>query len=288
MEDIPISNTEFNLLRDLIYKVCGISLADTKKQMVHSRLRKRLHALQFHSFLAYYNHLLEDSSELTNFVNCITTNKTDFFRESHHFQYVRNVILPHYISQANHGLIEKKLRVWHAGCSTGEEPYTMAMVLRDTLRSCGAWDVRLLASDIDTNVLDTATEGVYEEEKVATVPQQYLNKYFIRTNNGGHKQHAITGDIKEMIKFRRINLLEDAWPIRADVRFDIIFCRNVIIYFDHESRCRLFDKFSRILKPGGYLFIGHSESLFGVSDAYTSLGQTIYQLPPHQYGKIAA
>jgi chemotaxis protein methyltransferase CheR len=282
MEDYILQDTEFRLFRDLIYRLTGIALADGKRQLVKSRLTKRLRYYHLERFQDYYDLVMaqgESGPETTEMVNCITTNKTDFFREPHHFQFVGNKLLQEKIQQARWGQVPRRLRVWHAGCSTGEEPYTLAMTLAEALQGEGHWDVRQLASDIDTDVLAHAARGIYEMERVDPVPEPLLKKYFLRGQGEQSGFVKVRDELRQQITFKQINLLDSLWPIRHDVRFDMIFCRNVVIYFDKPTQRRLFARFQEWLRPGGYLFIGHSESLLGISDAFESLGQTIYRLP---------
>lgn len=282
MEEYILKDAEFRQFRELIYKLTGIALAEGKRQLVKSRLSKRLRHYNLGTFQDYYDLVVaqgESGPEITELVNCITTNKTDFFREPHHFQFVSRNIIPEMIKQARWGSIPRRLRIWHAGCSTGEEPYTLAMTLAEALRGEGHWDVRQLASDIDTQVLAHAARGVYERERVSPVPEPLLKHYFLRGRDEKSDFVKVRDELRRQITFKQINLLESPWPIRPDVRFDIIFCRNVVIYFDKPTQRRLFARFQEMLRPGGYLFIGHSESLLGVSDAFESLGRTIYRLP---------
>jgi chemotaxis protein methyltransferase CheR len=287
MSDITITDNQFRLFRDLIYKVAGISLSDAKRQLVQSRLGKRLRHHELGSFGAYYDLVMSSDAELTTFVNCITTNKTDFFREEHHFQFVRTQIVPRMISDGKRGLAPSRIRAWHAGCSTGEEPYTMAMTLLEALGGEPNWDVKLLASDIDTDVLASAERGIYESDRIAGIPDVLLRRYFERSRTDEEVRYRTKPVLRDLIKFKQINLTKTPWPIRGDVQFDIVFCRNVIIYFDKPTQKELFQRFERVLKPGGHLIIGHSESLLGVTNSFHSLGQTIYQLPTQSKAESA-
>jgi chemotaxis protein methyltransferase CheR len=279
--DIQMNDKEFRLFRDLVYQNSGISLADAKKTMLHSRLQKRLRFHNLSSFSTYYELILSRSyegDELREMINCVTTNKTDFFRESHHFEFVEETILPEIIAASATAGESRKLRVWHAGCSTGEEPYSLAMVLRDSLKSnIDRWDIRQLASDIDTNVLEHAKAGVYERDRFEQVPLKYRSQSFL-TGTGERSAYVkIKSELLDMVTFRQINLLDPVWPIQSEVRFDAVFCRNVVIYFDKPTQRTLFARFHKLLRPGGYLIIGHSESLLGVSTDFESLGHTIYR-----------
>jgi chemotaxis protein methyltransferase CheR len=288
MSDIVITDKQFHQFRDLIYEVAGISLSDAKRQLVQSRLGKRLRHHNLSSFGDYYDIVISNDAEMTTFVNCITTNKTDFFREGHHFDFVRTRFVPNLVATAKLGRGPKRIRVWHAGCSTGEEPYTMAITLLEALEGEGNWDIKLLASDIDTNVLETAERGIYDGDRITDIPTALRCKYFLRNQTDGEVRYKAKPILQELIKFKPINLTQEPWPIRSDVQFDIVFCRNVIIYFDKPTQKRLFQRFESVLKPDGFLIIGHSESLLGVSGAFNSLGQTIYQLPAPDSNKAAA
>lgn len=287
MEDYVLSEKEFAQFRELIYKVAGISLSENKKHLVQSRLQKRLRHHSLTRYQDYYNLVATqevNSPEMIELVNCITTNKTDFFREPHHFEFVTKTLLPEVERRTARGE-PKRLRIWHAGCSTGEEPYTLAITLAEALGREHEWDVRQLASDIDTQVLSHAEHGVYERERVETIPAPLISKYFLGGKGEKSGFVKVKPELQRQITFRRINLLEDNWPIRHGALFDVVFCRNVVIYFDKPTRKRLFARYASVLRPGGYMFIGHSESLIGISDAFESLGKTIYRLPD---GKVAA
>ncbi|MGI4791605.1 MAG: CheR family methyltransferase [Janthinobacterium lividum] len=285
MEELILTDKEFGLFRDLIYQLAGIALNPGKRQLVQSRLQKRRHFYNHKSFGEYYalvSSLHDGDPELTTFVNCITTNKTDFFREPHHFEFIAETIIPELAAQVRRHEREPRLRVWHAGCSTGEEPYTLAITLAEAQAALGGWDVRQLASDIDTNVLAHAETAVYSSERIAPVPQHLQHKYFLRGTGIRQDEYKVKSLLREQITFRQINLLDNDWPIRSDVQFDMIFCRNVVIYFDKPTQQRLFARFQERLLPGGYLFLGHSESLFGNNGDFDSVGHTIYRLRERQ------
>lgn len=284
MEMNTITDNEFRLFQELIYKLSGISLSAHKRSLVQGRLQKRLRAHGLTRYQQYYDLVLEQGaggSELGVLINCITTNKTNFFREAHHFRFVEEHVVPQLIERSAFVLSgdARRLRVWHAGCSTGEEPYTMAMTLREALRGHTGWDVRLLASDIDTDVLKKADLGEYGDDLIGGISPELLRRYFLRRRESEGCVYRAKPEIRQMIAFRQINLISDIWPVRSDVRFDMIFCRNVVIYFDKPTQRRLFARFREYLRPGGYLFMGHSESLLGISEAFIPLGNTIFQLP---------
>jgi chemotaxis protein methyltransferase CheR len=277
-----LTRKEFLLFKDLIYKDAGISLSDAKMQLVESRLSKRLRACHVSTYMEYYQLLMNGDSkgeERLRMINSLTTNKTDFFREQHHFEYLRSTVFPA-IEQRARETGERKIRIWSAACSTGEEPYTLAMTVLDHFgpTSFHGWDIRILASDVDTDVLAHAQKGVYPSDRVADVPRDALRKHFLKTSKQPDAPLQVRPELQELITFRRINFVEPTWPIQT--AFDIIFCRNVMIYFDEPTQDRLLTRFSAQLKPEGHLFIGHSESILRLDDLYQSLGNTIYRLSP--------
>ena len=267
------------MFRDLIYQEVGISLADSKQQLVESRLAKRLRALDLNSYKAYYEFLHSDDpsgEERLRMINCVTTNKTDFFREKHHFDYLRSDVFPLLEQQAKQ-TGKRRLRIWSAACSTGEEPYTLAMTVLDHFGpvSLSGWDIRILASDVDTDVLAKAEKGVYPSDTVDDVPPSTLKKHFRKLRDQDTEQFEVSEEMKQLITFRRINFVDQEWPIHTN--FDIIFCRNVMIYFDAPTQDRLLTRFSQKLTPEGHLCIGHSESILRLDHLYRSLGKTVYQ-----------
>ncbi len=263
---------DFNDIRELVSHNTGIVLSDAKQDMVYSRLAKRLRKLGLKSFKDYCE-LIKSSNneEIGHFVNAVTTNLTSFFRENHHFEYLTNTLIPELLSnQAG----QKQLRIWSSGCSTGEEPYSIAMALKEALASHPEYDVKLLATDLDTNVLDTACHGIYSEDRVNGISNQRLKRWFLKGKNNSADKVKISSELQDMITFRQLNLMAE-WPMRG--LFDIIFCRNVVIYFDKPTQRLLFDRYADILVPGGYLFIGHSETLYNVTDRFELIGNTIYR-----------
>ena len=280
MEEVTLGDKEFVQFRDLIYKLTGIALSDAKRQLVESRLQKRLRFHRLATFGDYHALLSKPGSgaaETTTFINCITTNKTDFFREPHHFEYITKMIIPALAAEAREERRTPRLRVWHAGCSSGEEPYTLGIALSEALTGQPGWNVSQVASDIDTDVLNLARRGEYSAERVAPISPDHLHRHFQRGGTAAQPLYQVKSRLRDQITFQQINLLEE-WPMRADTQFDIIFCRNVVIYFDLPTRQRLFARFQARLRPGGYLFLGHSESLHGQSDAFDSVGHTMYRL----------
>jgi len=266
-----LEDHDFNRLRDIVYKEAGIKLSDVKKILMQSRLMKRLRELRLDSFAEYYDYLIENyNEEKINFINLITTNKTDFFRENDHFEFMKNVLLPEY---QRRGM--KEIRIWSAGCSTGEEPYTIAMVISEFFGTSNPPEILILATDIDTQVLQKAKNGIYSEDHLATVDQKYLKKYFIPGTGENEGYYRVSDSLKELIYFRRLNLLQDEYPMKK--QFDIIFCRNVIIYFDRETQKKLFAKFYHYLKDDGCLLIGHSENITSITNQFMLAGRTIYR-----------
>lgn len=268
-----LTDKEFRLFKEMIYQETGIHLSDQKKRLLVARLSRRLRALELKTFTDYYQYLCDSKhtqKELINLINRITTNKTDFFREMHHFAFLTETALPKIIKQGEDNG-NRRLRVWSAGCSSGEEPYSIAMTLADAFSRRKGWDIKILATDLDTQVLKKATDAIYNTQTIAPVPSKYLSKYFIRKDNA----YTITPQIRSMISFRRLNLMDKTFPMKNP--FDIIFCRNVIIYFDPETKERLMGKVHCHLKKDGYMFIGHSESLMNMKGDYKYIKTTIYK-----------
>ena len=259
--------TESLRIRDLIYDMCGIELTPEKDGLIKSRLSKRLRALGLTSFDAYVDHVERETSrkELSEFVDALTTNKTDFFRESKHFDFLAERVLP---AMAQRG---GPVRFWSAACSSGEEPLTLAMVLRERLPALDRMDVRILGTDISSKVLAHARAGLYEEEQLRDIPRALLGKYF--TPDAAAGTMRASPQLTRLISYARLNLL-GAWAMRGP--FDVIFCRNVMIYFDKATQERLVNRFYELLAPGGYLLTGHSESLNGMTHQYQYVQPATY------------
>ena len=272
-----LSDKEFEIFRALVYEHTGISLSESKRPLLHARLTRRLRALGLATFSEYHRVLTErDSSgdELGCFVNAITTNKTDFFREPHHFRHLAEEWVPAAKADAAKSGA-RAIRIWSAGCSTGEEPYSIAMTLREALGTAAGWDVKILASDLDTDVLARAEAGVYSVEQAAPVPQAMLSRHFLRGRGADAGRVRVRPELRSLITFRRINFLDARWPIRGQL--DIIFCRNVIIYFDRATKQRVLQRLLGLLKDDGLLILGHSESVYGLLDGVKHLGNTMYR-----------
>ncbi len=269
--DLVFTDRDFGFLQGLVMEQTGIALAEHKRELVYGRLSKRLRALGLSSFAQYCAHLEQDDGELHELVNAITTNLTSFFRESYHFDFLRERLLPELLQR---NAASRRIRIWSAGCSTGEEPYSIAMTVRDVIPESRGWDVRILATDIDSNVMARAQAGVYPAERAEQVPPGYRSRYLRRGAGENAGKVRVHDDVRALVAFRQLNLMHD-WPMRGP--FDAIFCRNVVIYFDKETQRRLFERYANILCDGGYLFVGHSESLFKVSERFDLIGRTIYR-----------
>jgi chemotaxis protein methyltransferase CheR len=273
-QPIDLSDALFRKFAKLVYEKAGISLSDAKHELVRSRLLKRLRVLHISTFEDYYHYLSErDASgdELVHMLDSISTNKTDFFREIQHFDFLAESVLPAIIERA-HKTDLRRIRIWSAGCSSGEEPYTLAMVIRDIVD--GSWDTKILATDLSTRVLQTAYEGVYEEGRMAGVPAKYRTNCFEKERQSSGNVFRVKPDLRKMITFRRLNLMDPTYPFSG--KFDVIFCRNVMIYFDKPTQEELVNKFHRYLATGGYLFIGHSESLTSLKTPFQFVRPTVY------------
>lgn len=271
--EFEFSDQDFQRVRRIINEAAGISLADSKRELVYSRLARRLRQCGLQRFEDYCN-LLEtgnDEVELREFINALTTNLTSFFREAHHFEFLANDLLPALVRARGFG--NRRIRIWSAGCSTGEEPYSIAMVIRETLPATG-WDVKILATDLDSNVLATAERGVYEWNRVKDLSEPRLRRWFQQGRNAQSGWVRTAPALRDLITFRQLNLMAD-WPMRGP--FDLIFCRNVVIYFDKPTQRVLFERFADLLVEQGHLFVGHSESLFKVTERFAPLGKTIYR-----------
>jgi chemotaxis protein methyltransferase CheR len=274
--EFKFSDADFRDLAQYAYTHAGIALSDSKRNLIYTRLSRRLRALGQTTFKEYRDYLIENESELENFINAISTNLTKFFRESHHFDHFRTHVAVPFVQQA-HGKSGQRLRVWSAGCSTGEEPYTIAVVLKREIRNPADHDVRILATDIDTNVIAKGAAGEYSRTSIDEVPKTY-REYFQPLGGDPDATDIVMGDeVRSLISFARLNLM-DPWPFRG--RFDAIFCRNVMIYFDGPTKSALVDRFTQQLKPGGWLYIGHSESLIGSHPGLQLVGRTVYRREP--------
>ena len=268
--EFAITVDEYRRLCALIYSESGISLGDQKSSLLVSRLSKRLRDLGLATFTEYYDKVTGDRTreEFTRMLDLISTNKTDFFREPKHFDFLRERIL----SELAH---VQRVRIWSSACSSGEEPYTIAMTLYDSVQNPVKWDFQILASDLSTRVLAKAASGTYDEERVRTLPPDVVKRHFLKGRAESAGLVKVKPHLSAMIQFRRLNLMDQRFPIKAPL--DVIFCRNVMIYFDHATQETLVNKFHSHIKPGGYLFIGHSESLQWIKHPFKLIAPTIYR-----------
>ena len=273
-----LSTHDFQRLSSLIYSELGIKMPETKTTMLTGRLGKRLRALKMSSFRQYCDFLFSSeglAGEMVHLINAVTTNKTDFFREPAHFTYLTGTALPT-LQAKEHFHRRRPLRIWSAGCSTGEEAYTMAMVLLDIREREAQFDFDILATDISLRVLDVASRAVYPLDKIEPVAMQHRKKYLLRGRNRDNPEVRIAPEVRRHIRFGRLNFMDEEFGLQKKV--DVIFCRNVIIYFDKETQEKLMWKFARYLNHGGYLFLGHSESLHGYETPFSQVAPTIYRM----------
>ena len=272
-----MSMRNYRMLSDFIYNEVGIKLPPNKKIMLEARIRKRLKILNINSFSEYCDYIFSPhgiETELIHMIDVITTNKTDFFREPAHFDYLTQTALPELINPSAHG-IHRKIRLWSAGCSTGEEPYTLSIVLSEFGEKYSGFNFSILATDISTEVLQKAAKGIYELEKIEGIPILLKHKYLMKNKDKNKKFVRIVPELRALINFRRLNLMDSNFGIEEPM--EIIFCRNVIIYFDRATQERLLNKFYKQLTFGGYLFMGHSETLHGLSIPLVQVAPTIYR-----------
>ena len=261
----------FQKFSTLVFDNTGIFLKPEKKELLNARLGKRLRACKIASFEAYYDYVQSDPSgeELINLINAVSTNFTSFFRENAHFDYLTNEVLPELSKSGS-----SELKVWSAACSSGEEPYTLAMVLNDYKHKNKAFRFTVQATDISTRVLDIARAGIYADERIRTLPKHVLEQYFQKGKGNSAGYVKVKRKLRDPVFFKHFNLMDD-FPWVEE--FDVIFCRNVMIYFNRDTQQDLIDKFSQCLKPGGYLFIGHSESLTSIEHSLMQVSTTAYK-----------
>ena len=262
-----LSDQQFKKVSDIIYRECGIVLKSGKEALVRARLVKRLRALKMGDFSEYMKYLQGDEGrdELGLLVDVMTTNKTSFFREMAHFDFLGETVLPK--------LTDRRLRFWSAACSSGEEPFSLAMFLLDRMPNLGSRDVKILATDISPTILGKAWEATYDEGMLQDLPPMFMRKYFVKVGNKNHRSYQVSGAVRKMVRIARLNLLHP-WPMKGS--FNLIFCRNVMIYFDTLTQQKLVNRFWDILQPGGYLFVGHSEGMSGVKHKFRYVQPATY------------
>ena len=270
--EFPMTAADFRKISAMSYAMSGIVLSDAKQEMVYSRLARRVRSLKLKNFKEYLTLIDKPAAgspgaiETEHFLNSITTNLTSFFRESHHFDYLRDTAIPHLLQLHR---VDKRIRVWCCAASTGEEPYLIAMTFREAVPNIDDWDIKILATDIDSDVVAKAAAGRYSENVIGDLDPGRLKKWF-RFDGDKYEVHP---KLKSLLTFKTLNLLHD-WPMRGP--FDVVFCRNVIIYFDKHTQRHLFKRMDALMPSGRYLFIGHSESLLHVSNEFKSQGGTVY------------
>jgi chemotaxis protein methyltransferase CheR len=275
MREFDLTEEDFRFLARQVYDLTGIVIHERKRDMLYSRLSRRLRTLGLSSFREYCEYVSgpDRDGEIGAMINAVTTNLTHFFRESHHFDHLRDEVLPA-VAAADRRAGNRRLRIWSAGCSSGEEPYSIAMTVKAAPVDFSRWNARVLASDLDTDMVATAAAGRYRCADASGIPDELAAKYTDSVTAPGGPEVRMREALRQMIIFKQLNLM-GAWPMRGP--FDAIFCRNVMIYFNHPTKARLVDRFAELLRPDGWLYIGHSESLSKVSDRFQLAGRTIYR-----------
>lgn len=270
-----LSNELFKRLSEFIYAECGIKMPPVKKTMLEARLGKRLKATGMASFHEYCDYLFSQegsANELIHMIDAVTTNKTDFFREPQHFDYLVNTAIPQLIRTSGAG-IRRTMMLWSAACSSGEEPYTLAMVLEELAARINGFSFLILATDISTRMVEAARQAIYPEERIAPVPMELRHKYLLRSRDPSRREVRVIPRLRERVKFRRLNFLDEDFGFRE--KMDIIFCRNVLIYFDKPTQQKVVGHLCQHLTSGGYLFTGHSETLSGMDLPLDQVANTV-------------
>jgi chemotaxis protein methyltransferase CheR len=273
IREFEYTKSDFERIARILYKISGISLSDRKDDMVYSRLGRRLRYHHLTTFSEYLDFVGQNKDEQNEFVNALTTNLTHFFREEHHFDYLLSVFLPELIHQFNQRHIPPRIRFWSAGCSTGEEPYTLAMIWEAFKTKESQMDFKILATDLDTNVIETAKEGIYSLDKLSPISESYKH-WFKKTSGCKENQKQIKKTLKDLIHYKKLNLMKE-WPMKGS--FQLIICRNVLIYFDKQTQKKLIKRYYDLLEDNGCLILGHSESLGENKHLFESKGKTIFR-----------
>jgi chemotaxis protein methyltransferase CheR len=272
VREFDFGNEDFEALRQLVKQLTGINLSDQKRELVYGRLARRLRVLHLRTFAEYRDLLASDGGrEIGEFCNAITTNLTSFFRESHHFEYLREQVLQPMVANRT---ASRRVRIWSAGCSTGEEAYSLAMTVIESIPDLRTWDVKILATDLDSDVLAKAQRGIYAAERLRAIGAQRLSRFFAERRGREGATYEVKPELTSLITFKQLNLMH---PLPMKGPLDAIFCRNVVIYFDKDTQRELFSRVAQLQRPGNLLFLGHSESLFKVSESYTPIGKTVYR-----------
>jgi chemotaxis protein methyltransferase CheR len=272
LREFAFGNEDFEALRTLVKQLTGINLSEQKRELVYGRLARRLRALQLKSFAEYRELLASDGGrEIAELCNAITTNLTAFFREPHHFDYLReHVLLP----LAADPRATRRLRIWSAGCSSGEEPYSLAITILEALPDLRQWDIRILATDLDSDVLERGRRGLYAADRVRGLSPERIARFFTQREDRKERCYQVIPALSALITFKQLNLMH---PLPMKGPLHAIFCRNVVIYFDKDTQRHLFARVAPLQRPGDLLFLGHSESLFKVSEDYSLIGRTVHR-----------
>ncbi len=273
----PLTENEFTLFRTLIYREAGIHLSEAKKALLVGRLSKRLRVLGLKSFREYYRHVVEEENdeEKVRMLDCICTNETHFFREPRQFEFLENEVFPEWRALEEARLMARRIRVWSAACSTGEEPYTLAMLLVDYFPPSDGWDIEILATDLSTRALKKAREAIWPLEKSEEIADKYLKRFMLKGVCSQDGKMKTGPEIRSVVRFQRMNLNDETYPVNG--KFNLILCRNVLIYFDTESRTRVLHRLLDYLAPAAsYIFLGHAESLNRVTDRVRAVMPTVY------------
>ncbi len=269
-----ISEKEFLRLRNLVYEEAGIWLSQAKAALLVGRLAKRLRLHELKSFKQYYELVINSPEERIHMLDALSTNETRFFREPQHFELLRSFVFPKWAEEAATGRRARKIRVLSAGCSTGQEPYSLAMVLLDHFPATDGWEIEIIATDLSTRVLEIAQAGIWPDTKAEEIPTPYLKAFMLKGFADQVGRMRAGPEIRSIIRFFRMNLNEPAYPLTG--KFDMVFCRNVLIYFDQRGREQVVRRLASFLSPDGYLFLGHAESLHSMSDRLRSVIPTVY------------
>jgi chemotaxis protein methyltransferase CheR len=272
---IQLSQSDFKKVCDIVHDLAGIHLHEGKRELVVARLSKRIRQLGMKSVGDYLTYVREQNTqeELVTMLDALSTNLTSFWRESQHFDYVAKNTLPWVVARCRQSG-DWRVRIWSAGCSSGEEPYGLAMLMLHELDKPSQYDLKILATDLSTKVLGIAKAAVYSAERVKPIPQDIRRLYITEESTNYGKQYRVSQEIKSLVSFARLNLME-SWPMRGPM--DFIFCRNVMIYFDKPTQTKLVKRFHELLRPGGTLFVGHSESLTGIEHNFRYVRPTVYE-----------
>lgn len=278
-----LSDDEFSQYRRLIYSKAGIHLGLAKKALLEARLNRRLSELGMESYSAYYDYVTTDASgeELVYLLDRVSTHETHFFREPRQFEFLEAHLFSHWMAEANNGMRARRIRIWSAGCSTGEEPFSLAMLLLDHFPISRGWNLEITATDLSHRAIRAAEKAIWPIAKAQEIPQDYLKQFMLKGIGSQQGSMKAGPEIRSIVRFRTLNLNNEHYGITP--AFDLIFCRNVMIYFDAESRTRAVDRLLNFLAPEGYLFVGHAESLSGISDRIQDVVPTVYRLAPAQH-----